>query len=230
MSTFEDIRTKVQNNLGRTDTNTNTIILASYNAIIAFMAVNFRWPDLEASKQVSFVAGTDEYVPKTWLEDTTFYKVLNIKVRGDATKWSAPLKRITPVKWDEQVKPVHHTTTSEPEYFMEFKNTWTFHPTPDDTYLVEVRYYKMPAEATGIADTVPFDQYLESVIVNATTGLCWSALEEINLANHFMGIAQILLKGVSDDAYTNLDFSAFISYAKGSRVSGTPWLDPFQKV
>jgi hypothetical protein len=158
--------------------------------------------------------------------DTTYYKLLNLKLK-DAGIWSPPMKRVTPTKWDQELAPVHHTGEREPEYYMEWKKELYLHPTPDQGYTFEARYYSIPAAATGTGNTVPFDN-LESVIENATTALCWSALEELGLAKHYMSLAQVLLKHVSDDAYTTLDFSAFLSYQKGDK-GGTPWLDPFVK-
>lgn len=228
MSTFGTIQTNVQAMLGRSDDTTNIKILAACNTVQRLMASNGQWEDLEQLNEDKYtVDGTDEYVLRTWLGDTSFMKLATFQIH-DGTRWRKPVELVTPRQWDERVAPVHYVSENKPELCLVYKRTLYLHPTPDAVYQTRVRWYSRPSTITSTSDTLAFDEMYDPLIEHAVAGFVWLYLEELDLAKQFMQMADGFLDEFRGFNNSMLNFASYTS-AKHSRMTPTAdaWANPF---
>lgn len=230
MSTFSTISSAVQSNLGRSDTNTQTMIRTAFNTIQKLLAVSNEWEDLQrVNSALTLTSGVNEYSVSSFLA-STFYKLDSFKVY-DNSRWQKPLIQVTPSKWDSELAHQLPNGNRRPEFLMMYKKYLYLAPIPDQGYTCEARYYVLPTDVSAGQDPDLPISNIDSVFENAVTGLVWAGLEETELAKFFLGLADSVVKEFVKGERNLLNFSALVSPKNNAATSNTsqPWTDPFRK-
>lgn len=228
MSTFGDVLSVVQNNLSRSDTATNALIIANYNLFCGLLANANDWPELDVVETGPVVAGTYEYsLPNDW--QVSHKKLHGIKLH-DGTKFYPPLRYVLPERWDEELGPQIHQASRRPEFYTEYvKGTVLMFPNPNEAYTAHIKYVSRPTKAATISTPVSFDDSLLEVIQAATTALTWISLEEEKNAAMWMKVADIGMKSHKLDLNKVLNYKPIVQPTDSGRATPQTWADPFSR-
>lgn len=224
MSTYQTIKEQVIRNIGnRDDDSTLASIMMNTNMVIEWLATQHHWPELEAVATPSMVVGQNQYTKAQLnLTDLRAFKIYSLQLY-DGSNWRDPMAFVPPNVFDKKVKAYGNLTTGVPTIFSLFGGTFTFNPTPDATYLLDIKYLKRPTLVNQDSSTIPYED-LDSGIVSMVSGYTWLGLGEKTQADYWFKMAGDILGAFE------IDTRALIGQQASSRIStnpSAPWADPF---
>lgn len=158
MSTFEQMRTRIADDLNRSDLNTQ--IEKAINRAIEFYEKEWFWFN-ENSWTFSAVSST-EVVTQASASTTDLLSILNVTLTRNAND-IYPLKQIT----FQELRQKATTGTSHrgpPVEYAFFKNNWHLYPVPDQNYTITVYGQKGYANLSASGDTNDFTTEAEDLI------------------------------------------------------------------
>lgn len=230
MSVYGNIQTQVQQALGnRSDTDTNTIILSSFNHVQKMLARSGNFPELEVVATPTLVSGTADYTVST-LGLARFRPPHIYKWTLLASGEYRPINFYTANAWEEKVVPMLTTSpTGKPTIFTYYAKTFSLYPTPDSNYSTRIRYKQYPLPAVDVNTVLQFDD-ADEILWMLTTAYVFAAIEDFDSSkNWFMLAGPVMAEmGLSLMDVPNFKSSTSISNDEGG-PTGEWWKDPFAK-
>lgn len=221
---YGTLKTAVKANLnGRDDDDTLTLIMSKTNFLIEWLATQKEWEDLQdIATGVSMVVGTYVYSLAT-LGLTTKDRILSFKF-NNGTRW-LELTPVTRTVWNREYAPYIGITTGQPSVHCSYAGNIYLSNTPDDTYAMEIDYYKQPTKVTGDNSVIPFSN-MDGLFESLVTGLTWLGLGEMNLSDRWLKIALPMVESFGLDSGRLLGGH---NPNKLPQTQTTPWNDPFRR-
>ena len=230
MSVYGDIQTQVQQSIGnRHDSDTNTIILTSFNHVQKMLARSGDFPELEVVATPTLVSGTSDYTAST-LGLERFRPPHIYRWTLLASGEYRPIEFYTANAWEEKVVPMLTTSpTGKPTIFTYYAKTFSLYPTPDSAYPTRIRYKQYPAPATTTSSVIQYDD-ADEVLWMLTTAYTFASIEDFESSKNWFMLAKPVMQemGLSLMDVPNFKSSTSISNNEGG-PSGEWWKDPFVK-
>jgi hypothetical protein len=222
---FLAFKNEIMRNLGnRNDTDTQGMIISSFNDSLGMIGRATEWESLKATTTVNLLEG-EYYLELDSLDMLDLRHIYTIKL-FDGTRYYGPLSELTMTKWDQMYAPNILNTNSRPVAFTLYNYVLYFNAKAQQDYTVDIRFYYEPANITGDGSLVDLDK-CDSLLNAMTTGMVFLKIEEEKMAQQWFSITKNLLSGFNIDIRGFVNFKAFSNSYKMS--TGDYWSDPFVK-
>ena len=99
---YSEVLTQIQNNLGRSDDNTNAIIMAHWNNCQKIIARHLEYEDLQAVAEPTLSSGAYEFALSAF-SFSNFRQIYSMSVL-DGTSYRK-LDYVTPLVWETRLAP-----------------------------------------------------------------------------------------------------------------------------
>jgi len=183
MSTYAELQTIVVAGLGRDDTVTQTYALHGLNYAVLAAAIIFSPPELDLITTFT-VTGSSSYSDISGITGIRSIDVI-YNTTDDLRVWL-----MSKEKFDILTGAL---ATGHVEYCTRHGNYLFWAPLPDASTIIQVLYRKYPSLVSNTATSIPFDNY-DDFLVSEATKFAFACLEEGDSVTIFDGIAKQLLE------------------------------------